>query len=647
MSSIPSREQRYVAEIDGLRAIAVLAVMLFHGELGLPGGYVGVDVFFVISGYLITGLILQDVEADRFQLLTFWERRVRRIMPALVPVLLACVAAGWCRLFPFDFKQLGASVFAQALLISNVNLWHASGYFAEASELKPLLHTWSLAVEQQFYVLFPLLFTLLGRWTRQRLRLVLALLAAMSFGLSVYLSFAEPSLNFYSLPSRAWELLLGAYLAAMPVRPAGARWLDELVGWGGVAAIGAAMLCYGRGTRFPGSAALLPCLGAALTIWATASRCTILGRLLSVPPVTFIGMISYSLYLWHWPLLVFARYSSPDPIPGPWRLLLLLASVGLATLSWMFFETPIRKRWIFPTRGHIFAFTGVATLLLVGIGLGLHRLEGLPSRIDPAVLHYAAAKYDRPYDEGLNLQQARAGELLELGKGGRQQPIDFVLWGDSFAMSMVPLFKVLCDEYSLRGVAAMHSATAPLLGYQSRGPQSLKESVALSDAIVDFIRAQQIRNVLLIANWDGYLSHDGTPDRLHRSLLETLRILNNNGCEVWIMREVPGHSRDVPRALALVTLRHGNPEMVGATMTAFREAFERESSILADVPSALSGVTILDPSSFFTESSGFCRVAEMGKSLYFDRHHLSAAGAMFLRPLFEPVVASFVSSRHK
>src|ERR1035441_8508823 len=237
MNLATSNHLKYRAYIDGLRAIAVLAVLFFHADIGCRGGYVGVDVFFVISGYLITGLILKDLDGGQFQVFKFWERRVRRILPAVAVILLACLATGWFLFLPLNFKELGQSVFAQAMLVSNIYFWRESGYFAQTAEVKPLLHTWSLSVEEQFYLLFPFLLIAFKRFSRKSLIPGILLLCGVSFSLSVCCSYLYPPVNFYFLPTRAWELLLGSFLAAIPAQRASTRWLTESLSSGGLLAI--------------------------------------------------------------------------------------------------------------------------------------------------------------------------------------------------------------------------------------------------------------------------------------------------------------------------------------------------------------------------------------------------------------------------
>ena len=287
---------KYRADIDGLRAIAVLPVVLYHAGFGFPGGFVGVDVFFVISGYLITSLILKDANTGAFSLATFWERRVRRILPPLLPVLAVSFIAGWFWMLPVDFRNLGGATAAQSVMMANVWFWTQGGYFNTSSDTEPLLHLWSLAVEEQFYVLFPLLLVALRRYRISTVGVLLAL-AAGSFALSAVLVFIDTSAAFYLMPTRAWELLLGALLCFAPQSTAPRRWLAEIAALLGLVIIVAVSRVYTVGTPFPGAAALPPCLGAMLVIWAGSGTSTLTGRLLAAFPLRSIGLISYSLYL--------------------------------------------------------------------------------------------------------------------------------------------------------------------------------------------------------------------------------------------------------------------------------------------------------------------------------------------------------------
>ena len=366
---------KYRPEIDGLRALAVLPVILFHAGFELfSGGFVGVDVFFVISGYLITTIIINDLSAGKFSILNFYERRARRILPALFFVALICLPFAWFSLIPSDLKAFGASLAAVATFSSNILFWLESGYFDTAAELKPMLHTWSLAVEEQYYILFPVF--LLATWKLGvRWAVVLSLfLFTISLGLAHWATHFSPrpkviSGAFFLLPTRGWELLIGvfaafylkyfSYLKSKPV--------NQMLSLVGFSMILGSIFVFDKNTPFPSLYALLPTLGTGLLI-VSATPGTIVNKALSYSPIVGIGLISYSAYLWHQPLFVFARYNSlTEPSTG---LLLALsaASLLIAFFSWRYVERPFRDKTI-TTRNFIFGFSAA--------GMGLFALVGL------------------------------------------------------------------------------------------------------------------------------------------------------------------------------------------------------------------------------------------------------------------------------
>jgi peptidoglycan/LPS O-acetylase OafA/YrhL len=637
---------KYRADVDGLRAVAILPVIFYHAGVGFSGGYVGVDIFFVISGYLISGLILKDLNHDRFHITEFWERRVRRIVPALAVVVLATFVAGWFLFFPQDLKELGQSMLAQAVLASNFYFYADAGYFTQGVDLKPLIHTWSLAVEEQFYLFFPFFLIGVRRFSRKSIIPAILAVGAVSLLLSVYCSYAHSRANFYLLPTRAWELLTGSLLAAIPARQVSVRWLAEFLSVCGLAAILCALFLFDSETRFPGAAALLPCVGAALIIWSNDHTLTLAGKCLASRPMVFIGMISYSLYLWHWPVLVFFKYATLSPIPMVWRFVLLLASVALATVSWKYVETPFRKRVVLKQRSQVFLFGGVTTALIMLTGLGVYRWQGLPSRIPVAALKYlegtAAGDAASPVSERiLTLADAQKGDFHELGNGDKKQPISLLLWGDSHAQVILPAVDSLCQEHSWRGVAATHSQTAPLIGYDSEGVWSLKsDSIPFNNAVVDFIHSRHIPNVLIIARWDYYIETDKGTGKLRAGLLATIEALQRSGARIWIMRQVPRYPWNVPKALATAVLHGHNPEELGLPLAEYRTESQSQDSLFDGLAKDFPGVTVLDPADRFVSASGRCKVAQNGKALYYDSDHVNVLGAMMLRPLFEPIFGS-------
>ncbi len=338
-------KRTYRPDIDGLRAVAVGLVVLFHtGVPAFSGGFIGVDVFFVISGYLITSILIREMDRGTFSILDFYERRVRRIVPALVPVLLFCCLAAYFLLLPSDLVHFAQSIFAAVFSYSNLYFWRQAGYF-EQTHVRFLLHTWSLAVEEQFYLVFPLILLALQRKPGLR-RVVIAWLAMVSFGVAEYLVLTHRTeLAFFMPFSRAWELLAGSALSLKLVRVPETRWARETIGFAGGGLILLAVCLLAPTTPFPGAAALLPCLGAALLLAAGEGQGSMVSSLLSMRPLVFLGLISYSLYLWHWPLVLCARICAFPGIndKGPLHKgAVLVASIAAAWLSWRFVERPFR-----------------------------------------------------------------------------------------------------------------------------------------------------------------------------------------------------------------------------------------------------------------------------------------------------------------
>ena len=366
----------YRKEIDGLRALAVIPVILFHaGFEWVSGGYIGVDIFFVISGYLITSILIKELADGHFSIAGFYERRARRILPALFFILLVCLPFAWLWLLPNEIEDFGKSIVAVIVFASNILFWQESDYFAANSELIPLLHTWSLAVEEQFYVFFPLILMLFWTLGKRWLVAIISLIALLSLGLTEWGWRYFPEANFYLIPSRAWELMIGALVAFYLYYKAQPSGVVNHIG----SAIGFALIAYAifyldKGTPFPSLYALIPTLGTALII-LFANAGTLVHRLLSMKLFVGVGLISYSAYLWHQPLFVFTRIRSMDE-PSLWLLSLLsVLSFALAYLSWRFVERPFRGKQRF-TRRQIFIAGLIGSVLFIAIGMTLVVSEG-------------------------------------------------------------------------------------------------------------------------------------------------------------------------------------------------------------------------------------------------------------------------------
>jgi peptidoglycan/LPS O-acetylase OafA/YrhL len=376
-SQQPKRPMDYRKEIDGLRAIAVIPVLLFHaGFEGFSGGFVGVDVFFVISGYLITTIIMVELDQGKFSLVNFYERRARRILPALFTVMLFCIPFAWYLLTPNDMRDFSQSLLAVVAFSSNFLFWRESGYFATAAELKPLLHTWSLAVEEQFYVFFPLFLMLLWRLGKFWMCFSLCLVLFLSLALAQWATEAMPSAAFYLLPTRVWELLIGA-LTAFYLKHSNRkefnRNLSELGGWLGLALIIYSVFTYSKATPFPGIYALIPTIGAMLIILFATST-TSIGNFVGNKVFVGIGLISYSAYLWHQPLFAFARRIRGSEPSSLVFCLLLLITLILAFLTWKYIENYSKIN--LKNRKHIIIYAFCFLLLFLFFGLFGHFSNG-------------------------------------------------------------------------------------------------------------------------------------------------------------------------------------------------------------------------------------------------------------------------------
>ena len=493
---------RYRPEVDGLRTLAVLPVILFHmGVSGFSGGFVGVDVFFVISGYLIGTIILTEVAEGRFSILGFYERRARRILPALFLVLAVSTPLAMALMLPGPLTEYGENLLGTGLFASNLTLYLQGGYFGGPAELKPLLHTWSLAVEEQFYIFFPLLALLLRRRVGSWLFAgVILVLTALSLILADYLSYRGPTLNFYLLPTRAWEMGVGVLVAILlmrgpPLRGAAA----ELAGAAGLAAIAAAVVLFDDSTRFPSLLALLPVLGTAAILMADGGESRA-GRLLSLRPFVWIGLISYSLYLWHQPTLAFLRLGWPEAAERPLPLALAgVLSLLLAWASWAWVERPFRDKARIGGQA-IFAFAAAGLTAAVVAGALLIQSGGLIGRYPPADRPLAAITVA---ETGRYVRDAYTAEARD-----RPIPADrptVLLIGDSHSQDFYNMIREADAFPGYEIVARYLSARCqPMLGLSPEQTATDRARCGsgfgnLSDAVI--AEAADADLVLIVASW--------------------------------------------------------------------------------------------------------------------------------------------------
>jgi len=514
----------YRPDIDGLRAVAVLAVTLFHAfPTAIPGGFVGVDVFFVISGYLITSIILHNLEKGQFSFADFYSRRARRIFPSLIVVLLTCYALGWLLLFKWEFAGLAWHIASGAGFASNYLLWTEAGYFDRAAEMKPLLHLWSLGIEEQFYLLFPLIFFLAHRF-RIKQQLVIGSLLLLSFTVNALFYRSNPVATFYLPASRFWELLTGSLLAAFRMSPGRNQLLGKpaiatALSCSGFGLLGLALVLGSPTTPFPGWFALLPVLGAAAIIAAGADAA--LNRWgLGNAPMRWIGNISYPLYLWHWPLLVFARVAGSGTPSASFRARLLLAAVLLSWLTYRFVEKHLR----FGARNRLKVSALAAALAAVAIlGAATRKLQGIPSRAFTSAnveLTFSNAESIANTAFGCGIDDQELARQFDRCQHDTRETPTVALLGDSKARSLsVGLFNHSDRQSRVLFIGGNHDDAAPL-PLLSDEPAYAQYQRSIKVAMTAIAKNPDIKVVVLtMATRDLYaLNDDRTLESLPGSL---------------------------------------------------------------------------------------------------------------------------------
>jgi peptidoglycan/LPS O-acetylase OafA/YrhL len=602
-------------DIDGLRSLAIVPVVAYHASSRIaPGGFVGVDIFFVISGFLITSMIYTEVSQGRFTLWKFYERRIRRIVPALVAVILLFAPVGWYLLLPPDFHEFNRSAAAALLSAANIFFWWTTDYFNRESEAQPLLHTWSLGVEEQFYILFPLLLMALRGRSKVAHRWIFGAIAAVSLVLSQAALRVEPTFAFYWLPSRAWELMVGSLLAVgAPPAPA-SRPVREGLAFAGLIAIAASVLLYNERTPFPGVPAVLPCAGAALLIWTAPG--TLTGRLLSLRPLVFIGLISYSLYLWHWPLLVFSRMafgSSPLLTAGVVGL-----SVAAATLSWRYVEAPFRYGFRKSSSRRIVAIGGASLAGLAAMSAAASAsppsFQRFPSR---AVEMASYLDYRNTPDRQ---KQFRPGVCFISGRFGRPDQFDesecmagsgrrrVLLLGDSHAAHLwYGVKQALADDLVQQ---ATYTGCKPTIPAQGRVP----ECVTFVNGMFERLAQERKPDLLLLsARWTA---------RDIPALTQTVARLNALNVPTVVVGPIVEYSRPLPWLLA-EEATSGDQKVIAQHRKHSPDSTIRKAVVAAG-GRYFSTYDVMCP-------HGRCKViADDGSPMQFDYGHLTLAGSVFV-----------------
>lgn len=644
----------YRKDIDGLRAVAVLAVILFHAKIpGFSGGFVGVDVFFVISGFLITGLILDDLEQGRFSFLVFYGRRIRRIIPALLVIYLASMVAAVLVMLPSDAAELGRSVMASATFISNIFFYNRAGYFGGQSDLKPLLHTWSLSIEEQFYLVWPILLLMVTGWRYRAVPLLVASLGALSLAASALMVAYDKEAAFFIAPFRAWELMLGAALALLPRRLATGVATAELCAAAGLILIIGSVLALDEAHPFPGALALPPCLGTALLIYAGMNSQPHVTRLLSTRPLVAIGLVSYSLYLWHWPILSFARYHLDRALRWDEVSVLLAFSALAAFLSYRFVEQPARYVSMRHAK-HVVSAGVISIAAFAFAGRQMERGQGWTFNLDPEIRRLdTAARSENPYRRRCSGADkiSRDDDACTFGRPRVDGSYDMVIFGDSHGDHYAPTMSVLAREAGLSGRQITVGGCLALLGYHEIISPFATEARcrALRETMVRFVdRNPRLRLVAISHRWSIYTGTPVNEERrftihvlgvkgderserrsrqvLREGLQQTVEFFEKRGIRVLLLGEPPPLGRDPTKCMAAAIRRGQSPASCGRSLTEVKARLDETNELLSDTARQHKLVSFFSPLDTMC-GQGWCSPFLGGIYAYRDVSHLNRLGA--------------------
>ncbi len=623
-STSVSLAENYRPDIDGLRAVAVLSVVFYHyGATWLPGGFTGVDVFFVISGYIITFHSLSRIELGNFTIGDFYRRRIRRITPPLILMVSFCIVFGWLYVTPLEYSDLAKSSAAAVIGIGNIYFYRNTGYFDPAAETQPLLHTWSLGVEEQFYFIWPLLLwlglPLLGGRSTFRKALLAAVVCAFIY--AVWETNNSPKAAFYLPHPRAWELGLGALIAFM--NRAGSRLVSEAMSAIGLCLVGFSIFSLSSTEPFPGVNAAYACVGTALLVWPKQHP-TACCRLLSASPLILIGQISYGIYLWHWPLIVFYRYSTLDQSPdGLAVFALLLMCLTISYLSYRYIERPIIR-----SRGAAARYLIASSVMVVLACLMIYRWEGVPARLSAEVLSYAAGASDysqrRPFCHRTDEfnppldQSCRYGDQMGTPASA--------MWGDSHGVELAEAIGEILAAQGGSVIGLTYSSCPPALDFKAPLQNGCESFTA--KALEFLANSSTINTVYIASYYEFYLATPTGPDFL-AGLTKAVSALAATNKDIVIIAsnpEIPGVS--IPQAAARLAML-GQVDRLTVTLEehmAYSATARHHIERLAD---KYDNVRIFDPASVLCRD-GQCAFVVDSNPLLFDDNHISRTGAKII-----------------
>jgi len=655
---------KYRSEVDGLRTVAVLPVILFHaGFTVFSGGFVGVDIFFVISGYLITTILLAELENGSFSIVRFYERRARRILPALFVVIASCVPFAWLWMTPIQLKEFGSSIAAVIVFSSNILFWKEDGYFAAAAELKPLLHTWSLAVEEQFYLFFPPALAIAWRFGRKKVFWLIVCIAVISLGATELVMRKDASANFYLIPTRAWELMAGALCAFValhnPVKPNNAA---SIVGLGTIVL---SIIAYNDSTPFPSIYALAP-VGGAVLIILFAQRGTLVARMLSTRPMVGLGLLSYSAYLWHQPIFAFARIRSlTDPSLTLMGSLAFL-SIFLAYLSWRYVEQPFRGKEgrLLNTKKSLFTASAFAGFILALIGLAIMQDNGMRHRFDPHSLAIADSALERTANARCTFRLKRpippaedTGCIIPNQDG----QVDLLMLGDSHSAAVAPQVQKILARSNVGSLNLSYDACMPAIGLSRYNLGEEQPCSKYMRRAIDYARNNKIKTIVILARYSIYLEgthfdngeggvthgpsiivdQENTPplfghtdnqrrQRATNVFIESLKNLSKE-FRLVVIDPIPEAGWNVPQIAFKQSIFENNKADFSTSWQSFERRNHSVIQAFNDLPQ--SNIIRVRPSNILCHGPRKrCANTIDGMPIYFDDNHLNARGVDLVAP---------------
>lgn len=657
---IPSHSKSYRPELDGLRSIAVLAVVFYHfATPGFSGGFVGVDIFFVLSGFFIGRLLWVELsQTGSINYLNFLFRRLRRLAPAYFLMLIVVSVVAYQVLLPFEYRFFGKELISSTVYLSNIMYFREEGYFDIGADSKNLLHTWSLSVEEQFYIFLPLVLLLLSRWMHAQIWVIAALLATSFIACVVLTKVSQPA-TFFLFPFRAWELLTGVLLAILGQRQNTSWTIHATVSWLGITLILGSIVLMPAGSGFPGALALFPVLGTALLI-INGRHNNIINRTLSHRVPVFIGLISYSLYLWHWPLMTLSKYTSDGDLSVLQRAALICLAVVFAWVSWRLVETPFRRGAV---SGKVFlSGAAVASVFTLGTGGMIYLKDGAPGRFPDDIRIHIDAAGDFLQDWS-RCETATTGPWaqIELCPIGPEGPPRVLIWGDSHTRAFKEGLGMAAWEADIPALIIWRAGCPPLLGVGKeedtatpmQNDACAQTNAQIASAIADL---EAVEALLLIGRWAYYAEGTGVgrdahininlfpmPDSpvtgatqkqiLASAFAHSIETQSVNFDQIYVLRQVPEiawySARDTARRLV-----HGHLDTAKDLSRIARAEAEIRAQgadgILASLPET---ATVLDPWPMFCDQEE-CSAIHEGRSNYFDNNHITNTGARRVRHLF-------------